>query len=336
MNITNSTLLQATDTILTLNDTINALLNGSNLDSGWLNSSNIITQSLLGFDILIGLIFNIITLCILVSVARKKRLLASLFYINIAIANIILIALSVPFMVYQYSYKSWMYGGLFCKFFSFIRSTTLFVIAFTLVGLSFFKCMINLKSKTDKYRKKFSISMVILSIWIICGLLNFQTFIVFEYHTYSDAKLTVCRYYNSLAAEFNVFFHVILGFIIPSILLVIFQIIGKLRRKKKLTSDGQHEKSVNHQNSLLFAQTICFICTQLPITLYISIYYFGKYTWNSIIMKVAIGVLTISLSFPIIFSCIMVISNDIKFEYYKMFNNFKYQDSIDKDDKFTK
>ncbi|OAF70199.1 hypothetical protein A3Q56_02067 [Intoshia linei] len=293
--------------------------------------TSVVAPTLLGFEVIIGTVFSIIGLVMLISITHENKIYPSLFYINIIIANIILTTLSIPFMTYQYSFGNWIYGRVMCNLFTYTRSLSLFVIAYSLTVLSLFRFMIYGKPKYTGFRKYSTFFLSILSIWVFSGLLNLHTLMSYDVYTFEDG-VSLCHYVSNSAGKINVLIHLIVGFLIPLILSVAFQIFTYLQRKNVSVAQieldtivnvntVQTRRNVKDQSKVLFAQTIIFLLTQFPSLVYISVCHMNSYALDLVILlKYSIAVFTISMAFPFVFCIILGLSNEYRNGYYRIMN----------------
>lgn len=116
-----------------------------------------------------GMIGNILLLCH-IAYSRKIHTPQNMYVANLAVGDLLMLTVAMPFVSTIYTFNSWPYGEVICKVSEFALTLSTAVIIFTLVGLSIERYFIVAVYKPSKRQKLAMFGL--LGIWLVSIILS--------------------------------------------------------------------------------------------------------------------------------------------------------------------
>lgn len=107
--------------------------------------------------------------CYLVLSSPRMRTVTNYFIMNLAVGELLITVLCVPFSVVMYLEQYWPFGGTLCIIMSYSQCLSVFVSAYTLVAISIDKYMIIMWPLKPRISKSFTGSVIAL-VWFIAAI----------------------------------------------------------------------------------------------------------------------------------------------------------------------
>ena len=176
---------------------------------------------------------------VIICVYKDKSLhnLTNYLIVNLAIADLMVAALAMPFHIYVSVSEKWSLGDTFCDISLTIDSCTAIVSKFTLVAISVDRYIAVLKPLTYRslqinYRPINKFSLIAFFLWLFA--LSVAMPFVFGINKVPERVTTICTFYNSQYTILSSIF----TFWLPSLLLVImyWKIIHSIRLRNRRRS----------------------------------------------------------------------------------------------------
>lgn len=137
-----------------------------------------------------GMIGNILLLCH-IAYSRKFHTPQNMYVANLAMGDLLMLTVAMPFVSTIYTFKSWPYGEVICKISEFALTLSTAVIIFTLVGLSIERYFIVAVYKPSKRQKLATFGL--FGIWLVSVILSLPDLI--SANLLSDSGYTFCILY---------------------------------------------------------------------------------------------------------------------------------------------
>ena len=251
----------------------------------------IIVPILFGLIIAVGLVGNILVICVIVS-KKKMRTILNLLLLNLASSDIIFCCICIPFVSYHYAADSWTIGPLMCKLSQYLIYVCVYVTTSTLVCIAVFRFMTIVHPVSSQtFRTKKNILIIVVAIWIFNLLFNIPILLIYRVNVFHIDISIEPYYYCGMANKaigqkiFLVFF--VLTYIIPLVSITILYILitrylhkareqaMKLKRNSSTSTIRTKKAQMSHATRLLFIVCTIFAVCWFPLHLHLLMSYFG-------------------------------------------------------------
>ena len=135
---------------------------------------------------LIGVVGNIMVIIVIV---RRKRICntINIALLNLAVCDLLFVAICVPFLAYHYTGDSWMLGEAFCKFFMYLWHVTVYMTVYILVFVSILRYLTVVHGiVTAKYRSNRNITLCLILLWAVILITNCPLILVYQTKTFRN------------------------------------------------------------------------------------------------------------------------------------------------------
>ncbi|CAH8525067.1 unnamed protein product [Schistosoma rodhaini] len=139
--------------------------------------SVIIMACLVCFIVTIGIIGNVLVICVLT--CNQTRMVYETFCVGLAVTDLIYLTMTSPITVMQYFLKSWIFGIFWCKVFNFIVQVTVFSSAFMLLGLTTSRFLAVVLPWQNLKMTEMQAKLVCLGAWLV-GIIFALPIIIFQ------------------------------------------------------------------------------------------------------------------------------------------------------------
>ena len=127
----------------------------------------IVLMTLYFITFLLGSIGNAMVIFVVLR-NRKMRTVTNTFLVNLAVGDIQVVLICMPFTVAPYVYKNWIYGDVLCKLTPFLQGISIGVSVLTLLAISIDRFLaIHFPLKARIIFSKAKVKMMVVCIWII-------------------------------------------------------------------------------------------------------------------------------------------------------------------------
>ncbi|XP_068909598.1 RYamide receptor [Tenebrio molitor] len=107
--------------------------------------------------------------CYIVLSSPRMRTVTNYFIMNLAVGDVLITILCVPFTSVSLLKQYWPFGSVLCPIVSYSQALSVFVSAYTLVAISIDKFMIIMWPLKPRISKSFATSIIML-VWLIAGI----------------------------------------------------------------------------------------------------------------------------------------------------------------------
>ncbi|GAB6018383.1 hypothetical protein CHUAL_000099 [Chamberlinius hualienensis] len=170
------------------------------------------------------------TLILIFTRIKSLRNIPNTYIINLAIGDILVLVISLPFTSTIYTIESWPYGEFICKFSEFIKDVSIGVSVFTLTALSgdrFFAIMSPMRRYMGEHEALVTI-IVVTCIWVLSICLALPTAILAYVRTIDEYGFKVCwpypEYIWNKYPQFNVISKFLVYYLIPLLTISCFYV----------------------------------------------------------------------------------------------------------------
>ena len=260
---------------------------------------NLVVFSIFALTILIGVLGNGL---LILTVALNKSMynVPNIFLVSLAIGDLAVLLLSVPFRMMLYLYKSWIYGATMCHIFEFTINLSQGVSIFTLTALAGDRFVaIVMPMKTYVWSSKKKALFISVSIWFIAFLFALPDIITSE--LYEKKGILSCLEYGMFRSNKDLSHHpyvisrriinLFVYFIIPFLIISFFYISIainlhsnssmpvrdnlKIGQSKLLEKQARARKKIA---KIILVITVFFIICWFPRYIYIFYVNYSGYT----------------------------------------------------------
>ena len=247
----------------------------------------VIVPHLFAVIILLAFLANTLVICVIIG-KKKLRTPLNVFFINLAISDIILVVFGLPFIAYRYAAETWLLGEVICRMHHYATMTTIFVSVYTMVAVSVFRYRLLTNNDTagNTAECRHSIFCVAV-IWIIMLLLNAPILLLYSVKT----KMMPSReIYNSCELQqeemgrslFLAFF--ILTYALPLTIAIMCHSIIIITLRKRSVSSAFEVAARNYRRRnlrvtlLLVTVLVAFTLCWLPLHVQLLLAFSGSMT----------------------------------------------------------
>ena len=223
------------------------------------------------------------------TVARNKNLrnMPNILIVSLAVGDLLLILVSVPFTATYFTFSYWPYGNWICKLNEFMQTLSLGVSVFTLVALSGDRYMaIVYPMSKHKTSPTIRISLIAGGIWLTALLLAIMDGIKAHVEvTVADGFIyEYCKPQNDLRyARFRVMFRFSIYFLIPVVTIATFYILMArilFQSSKNMLGDGRNSQAARQMEArkkvakVVLSFVVVFVVCWFPLYLYRIWFYY--------------------------------------------------------------
>ncbi|XP_064467308.1 prolactin-releasing peptide receptor-like [Ornithodoros turicata] len=225
---------------------------------------------------IVGVCGNMLV-CFVVFHKNNMQTVTNFFIANLAMSDILLCTLAVPFTPLYHFMTTWVFGSVLCHVVPYAQGVSVYISAFTLMAIAIDRYFVVIYPFRARMRLRVSVGIV-LSIWVVSGLLTlpygiFMTLI----QDNTDEKRFYCeeewpyevnrKTFSSLTTT--------LQFLVPFSIIsfcyvrVCCKLRDRVRAKPGAKSLKQMERMrTRRTNRMLIAMVIIFATSWLPLNLY--------------------------------------------------------------------
>nr|AKQ63032.1 excitatory peptide receptor 1 [Platynereis dumerilii] len=229
---------------------------------------------------------------------KNMRNVPNVFIVSLALGDLLLILISVPFTATIYTFTEWPYGEVMCKIIEFLQALSLGVSVFTLTMLSYDRYI----AIVDPMKRHRTSSMAVtigcaIAVWIVSTVLAVLE--LFGAHIrvriYNGVELQICEVYplswGTWYEKFHVLFRFLVYFAIPVVIIGVFyvlmaRILITSSRKMPGASEGRIAQQIKQMEArkkvarVVLSFVIVFCLCWFPRHVYLLWYYFDPADYN--------------------------------------------------------
>ncbi|KAK2156888.1 hypothetical protein LSH36_202g00000 [Paralvinella palmiformis] len=239
---------------------------------------------LYGLITVLGLVGNVLVIFVILS-KRKMQTTVNLLLLNLAISDLVLLTICVPFVTYHYAADTWDIAEFFCKLWQFVLSVSIYVTMYTLVAISvvrFLTIVYTHRSKTTCTNR--NTILLIVSIWIVMLLVNIPTLFSYKVKRYGLAY-KYCGVENGrrVYLTFFLFTYVVPLALISTFYLLLMRFLTANRKQSSLRSSNRSVASERRgreraafASRILMVVVVVFAFSWLPLHVHLIWANFGS------------------------------------------------------------
>ena len=178
---------------------------------------------------------------------RVMRNRPNIFLVSLALGDLLLIIVSVPFTATTFIFNEWFYGAAMCKLNEFLQTVSLGVSVYTLTALSGDRYMAIVYPMRRHHGPSQTVRTLCIAcgIWFLSALLGIVDLVACRVHIESHVGFRVCAVHpaewGTLYARFHTVFRFIVYFALPMVIITAFYCL--MARKlwhsgRKIPGDG--------------------------------------------------------------------------------------------------
>ncbi|CAG9772997.1 unnamed protein product [Ceutorhynchus assimilis] len=236
------------------------------------------------FIALLGNVF----VCYIVLHSPRMRTVTNYFIMNLAVGDILITLLCVPFTSVPLMLQYWPFGSIMCPLVNYVSTLSVFVSAYTLVAISIDKWMLIMYPLKPRISKRFA-TYIIAAVWIFAGITVLPTGVFSTVQqpegpdgglsVYQKCNKYICREdYSSIGEVYETTFTIvlmILQYIIPLIVLLftytsIAAVIWchRIPGEAENTRDKRMARSKKKMIKMMITVVLVFTMCWLPYNLF--------------------------------------------------------------------
>nr|CAH7760440.1 unnamed protein product [Callosobruchus chinensis] len=176
---------------------------------------------------IVALLGNVFV-CYTVLSSPRMRTVTNYFIMNLAVGDMLITILCVPFTSVSLVKQYWPFGGFLCPVINYFQALSVFISAYTLVAISIDKYMVIMWPLKPRISKSFA-TCVIALVWLIAGATvlptaTFTTLVLPNETKYELCDRYICREdYSSVGGEYGVMYTqvlMVMQYVVPSVVLL--------------------------------------------------------------------------------------------------------------------
>ena len=258
--------------------------------------------------ILIGVIGNVLVICLILS-SQKLRTITNILLLNLAISDLAFLLICGSFSTAHYVLTEWPLGPTPCQIIQYLLYVTCYVTVYTLVAVSGVRYVAVVHGLENPFiKKKRNAVILIVILWTIFLLAKIPILLVHGV-TYNDSTDRLeCIISGKVEGQnlFGAFF--IFAYIVPltAIATLSVMIVRHLRSNSPIIINPVEDKQ-SHVTKILAILTLTFAVCWLPLHIHLLMAYYGSipdtvaYKFSLIVWHGLIYVN--SMLNPIIYNC---------------------------------
>lgn len=281
---------------LTINTTLHDLpiLNSSNVSQTfdlideYSNLEAVIVPIVFCVIFVTGIIGNGILLVYLIR-RRKNTSPHNIYVISLAVGDLLMVTVSMPFMSTLFTFKSWPYGEIICKISEFFHTLCCSVTICMLTALSVERAIIVMK-RQPKHRNTSAI-IVVFVIWVYSIMLSIPDLVTANIYGSSDSPICIVYEYSwGLAYAKTLTIHRLLFLfavpVVTSVSCYVIIIISLIRPSAADAGDQSathatvDSKKKTRLIVLIITLVVLFVISWLPRHIFLMWYYFDSSSYN--------------------------------------------------------
>ena len=236
-----------------------------------------IAPGLLGTITFIGTFGNCLVMYVILS-GKVMCSVTNILLLNLAITDIAVLLVCVPFRAHKYAAVQWTFGDAMCKFVQYLAYVTTYVTIWSLVAVSVFRFLTVVYSKkTVKIRTKKNIIILILMIWVISMAVNIPSLLA--YVTKTVGSYTYCGMHAGATEGVFVMFFV-LAYALPLVLITIMYLLIMLHLHKARNSITSSQIRTQNRTikvcKVIITVVLAFSLSWLPFHVNILVGLYGR------------------------------------------------------------
>ncbi|KAF7996719.1 hypothetical protein HCN44_002365 [Aphidius gifuensis] len=233
-----------------------------------------VISSIAGLFSVIGVLANILTIIAFIRHQSLFKNATTLFIINLCVIDLIFSSINLPMMTVFYHYKYWIFGQVLCKIYPILYtlnySAGWLTISIVIINRYFLIC------KPEIYGNIYTslnVKIMLALVWIIPLFQAFLALVEVLGKLDQDPDTLICTISENNAIDAKKT-HLVVGFIIPSVVIVItfFLIYKKVNFKNQNTTELSDNDTESIQTNLAIVKImltifICLLICYLPLPL---------------------------------------------------------------------
>ena len=236
-----------------------------------------VAPALLGSITVIGTLGNSMVIYVILS-GKVMCSVTNILLLNLAITDIAVLLVCVPFKAHKYAASDWSFGDAMCKFVQYLAYVTTYVTIWSLVAVSAFRLLTVVYSKrTVKIRTKKNIIILVLLIWFVSMIVNIPSLLAYVTKTYGS--YSYCGMHASATeGVFLSFF--IMAYALPLLLISVMYILIILhlhRARNSITSSQiRTQNRTAKACKVIITVVLVFSLSWLPFHVNILVGLYGR------------------------------------------------------------
>ncbi|XP_067675394.1 neuropeptide CCHamide-1 receptor-like [Haliotis asinina] len=278
-------------------------MNCSNSDHHELRPEAVAVPLVFTLIFIVGVFGNILLLC---SFIKHKTFGTphNIFVINLAVGDLVILSVSLPFNATWYYLLSWPYGEAICKISHFAETLGTAISVLTLTVLSIERYII-ISGRHRSSRRRFSPAVILAFVWMTSLYISIPDLISAVVESSPSRKLSYCLAYTTswgqmypkvnTAVRFVLLFVIPLAVILTFYVLIFFNVISKAAPNQPTSStplkgdnfqfpnDEKEDKKYRKRKSFaitVFCLVLVFILCWLPRHTFLIWYHFDPGLFN--------------------------------------------------------
>ena len=266
----------------------------------WLSNrpEAVIVPVIFAIIFLVGVLGNG-TLVFIVTRHKKLRNAPNILIVSLALGDLVLLFVSVPFAATIYTFNDWPYGELMCRLNSFLQCFSVGVSVFTLIALSADRHAAIVhpmqRHRNSSITRALSIAV---TLWVVSALLSIPEAIasrIERHHITNSTYLDVCvehpYSWGSTYPKYIVTFKFVVYFAVPLLIIGVFYLLmahmlvlsSRHMPGEAGKSSAQFQKQTEARQKvarLVLSFVVIFMMCWLPRYIYLLWYYFDPGAYN--------------------------------------------------------
>ena len=245
--------------------------------------------------ILFGLIFIVGTvgngtLIYTVLANKKMRNAPNIFIVSLAVGDLLLIIISIPFSATYYTFISWPYGEAICKVNEFLQTLSLGVSVFTLTALAGDRyTAIVYPMKTHRGSAKMRTLMIAISIWVLSFVLALPEAVAALVVVHGNGRRFCSIYPDSwgeIYGKAHVLFRFVVYFSLPLVIIGVFYLLMArilVRSSQNMPGECQAHRQLQARKKvaqIVLSFVVIFFLCWFPRHIYLMWYHFSPDQFN--------------------------------------------------------
>ena len=214
-----------------------------------------VAPSLFALLIVVGVSGNVLVIYVIVSNAHMRSV-TNLLLLNLAVADIAFLLISVPFNAYKSVAVAWPFGNLVCQLVQFSLYVSAYVTIYTLVAVSALRYLVIVRSATAAAycRDRRCAGAFVAALWLATMGLNVPTLLA--HTTKTVYQYTYCGIIESAIGPLFVTFFVV-GYALPLLIICVLYvlIVRYLRRVRHRSAHCYSASATAAPAASTFAET---------------------------------------------------------------------------------
>ena len=184
----------------------------------------IVVPIIFAFIILIGIIGNSLVIYVVLT-TPKLRTSTNNYLLNLAISDITVLTICVPFQAYKYAAWSWDMGDVWCKIIQYLLYVTIYVTIWTLVSIAGIRyvILVHTSSRLNKYVLENRSIHICIGLWVVILLVNIPTLLTHQVNKVEN--YTYCGVVKGDSTKYMFISFFICAYVLPLCLICLFYLM---------------------------------------------------------------------------------------------------------------